>query len=326
MKSNRSAGSCRSLLVIVLSVGGAMACESTITGNEGNLRFTYEADDDILDFNKAIAVGASLDYEVTDLNRGAVTLTDVRSSDPALRVTGFSGDTFTLESVSDGNGLIEVEANTFDGSVSDSINVTSRPAEVLRLAHTCSVSPTASYLTDQRIVVAFELERANGRPVIGYGYYPVTFEPSTALTLSRSEKAQQFMQLDTGSTPTQVRIDSTIDTTSLNLRLIRQSEVDGAELIFDNIQQTDVGDTDSFFVLPRANGQRVCQADLRRSVRTDTPEICTVSARLPPNGNREKGWIQVRGEAAGTCLFTVSYLDGGGGTGADIQLQLPIVP
>jgi hypothetical protein len=38
-----------------------VACQSTLTGNEGNFQFSYDADDWITDFNKPIAVGAYLD-------------------------------------------------------------------------------------------------------------------------------------------------------------------------------------------------------------------------------------------------------------------------
>lgn len=54
---------------------GAIGCESTITGNEGNFQFSYPADDRVLDFNKPIAIGARLDVSVrTAGDRTAVTL------------------------------------------------------------------------------------------------------------------------------------------------------------------------------------------------------------------------------------------------------------
>ena len=50
---------------LALAVPSLTSCRSEITGNEGNLEFSYVADDDLLDFNKPLAVGASLDLRVT---------------------------------------------------------------------------------------------------------------------------------------------------------------------------------------------------------------------------------------------------------------------
>ncbi|HCF56896.1 MAG TPA: hypothetical protein DFS52_02730, partial [Myxococcales bacterium] len=50
--------------MLVFAAVAIAGCQSMITGNEGNLEFSYRADDEVRDFNKPIAVGAKLDLEV----------------------------------------------------------------------------------------------------------------------------------------------------------------------------------------------------------------------------------------------------------------------
>ena len=302
------------------------ACESKLTGNEGNLTFSYTADDNFLDFNKPIGVGARLDYEVEEVGSNRpVTLTSVSVSD-GFAVIDFSGNDFTLEATAAGNALVEVEATTRDGEATfDSVNINAAVPDVLRLGHTCTSENAARYLNGQRIVVPFELERSNGQPVIGYGLYPVTFSDPSSLSLDTSIRAQQFLHLDTGLVGN-VTISSTIDATTLSLQIISRAEIDGAEIVLGNLQETDVGDRNAYYILPLAGGNRICQADVQKSVASTTPSICTVADRAAPTGDREFGWIEVTGLSAGLCEFTVTYPEGNGGGGATVPLQISIAP
>lgn len=322
----------RALLFSLSLLVGAVGCRSKLTGNEGNLVFSYVAEDDIADFNKPIAAGAKLDVSVNEVGTNKrVTLDTVEVDDDAvMKVGAFGGNKFTLEGVGDGVILVSVSATTLDGTtVTDSVNMQARPAEVSKLAHTCVTSREGRYLVNNRILIPFELERSNGQPVIGYGYYPFSFAPMTGLTRDPAIDALQFMHLDTGAQAGAVTVSSDIDGEELSVMLTDPGEIDGAEVVLGNFQETDVGDTNPYYLLPTVGGTRVCQANTVKDVTVDTPAICSIAERdAPENGNakNEWGWIAVTGISAGDCQFTVNYTAGNGGQGTAVQLSIPIAP
>lgn len=312
------------------------ACQSRLTGNEGRLQFQYAADDRPLDFNKPLAVGARLDIKVVEVGRlRPVNLTFAAFDEPSvLDVVAFDGSRLTIEGAGSGNALLEVEATTPDGEpVSDNVNFNARVPEVHRLSHTCGQpgSRTQAYLTGQTVYVPFELEMASGQPVIGYGYYPVT-PSSDALILDPAWKGQQFMALETERSGSVV-LTSDVDGTELSLELVDASAIDDvAEPIAFVLEDIDVGDTNPFYVLPRAGGLTVCQADVPFEVRSDTPDVCTVARRddaplTASDAQRyEYGWFGVTGVSAGTCIYTVTYPEGAGGAGVSGQFTFTIEP
>ena len=176
-------------ILIGLAVVGAssLACTSTQTGKAGELEFTYVTDDDVRDFNKAIAVGARLDLEVRESGNAPyqerkVTINEATSSDESvLSVVGTSGDVFTVEGTGTGSAELRADATTVDSGegLVDTIDMRAAIPEVLKLQHSCGDNPSGrvgKYLVDQTILIPFEMELADGQPVIGYGYYPVTAE------------------------------------------------------------------------------------------------------------------------------------------------------
>lgn len=313
---------------------GGIGCESTITGNEGNLQFSYPADDRVFDFNKPIAVGAYLDVRVREVgNQRAVSLSDVESEDASvLDVDGFADDTFTLVGTGDGNVEIRVSANTTSGeSLGDAVNMLARTPEVHVLRHTCTSEPDAAYLAGQSVYVPFEFLMANDQPVIGYGYYPVTPSDPSALVVDATHQGSQYMRIGiegTGSTT----LTSDIDGTSLQMELIEPAAIDGiTDPIAFVIEDIDVGDVNLFYARPRAGERIVCQADTAMTVASDTPAICDV--RLAGNSSGEQtdtanefGWFEVEGVAEGSCAFTVTFPLGAGGAGVSQQFTYPIEP
>lgn len=300
-------------------------CLSRTTGNEGNLTFSFAADDNLLDFNKPIGVGARLELTVRESgnNRG-VTLLDAKFDDESLGVISFDGNKIIVEGLAEGNAELQVDAELRDGTVvSDSVNLLARVPEVLKLNHTCSDDREALYLTGQRILVPFDMERSNGQPVIGFGLYPVSFDPADALTLDESIAAQQFMHLDTSETAQTVTLKSDIDDTSLTLKLTDPADIDGAELIADFRALVDVPAI--YYALPTVGGQRVCQALTDPTVTSDTPEVCEVTRPEdntdPAAPDNELGFIRVLGKQVGVCSFTVTYPE----SGASTQLSVDII-
>jgi len=168
----------------VLTFLALTGCQSRITGNEGNFLFSYWADDDIVDFNKPIAVNAFLDVEVREVGTQLpVTLTDASTDDPAvLDVTGFDSYVATVQGMGDGGALLSVAGTTAGGdALTDSVNLLARVPEVHVLGHTCTPDTTAGYLVDSEILVPYEFMMTNGQNVIGYGYYPVSTQAAQAI-------------------------------------------------------------------------------------------------------------------------------------------------
>jgi len=307
-----------------------LACTSSITGNEGNFKFTYAADDAVLDFNKPVAVGARLDLLVTSADDNTpVDLTDARTDDPGvMEVADVQGSRFTLEGTGDGNVLVEVAGTTTGGDeLTDSINMNAATPEVHRLIHTCDrQGDRAAYLTDEDVVMEFEFQRANGSPIIGYGYYPVTLD-GDAVSLDAEASGQLWMHLSTGSTPGEVTMTSEIDGTTRTLVVVDDASIDGVVeplgIVWEDI---DVGDTNAFYVLPTVGGDVVCQAQTPMTARSLTPDICEVSDIDPDPQSEEWGWYEITGVQAGTCEYEITYTAGNGGAGASATFTFPIEP
>lgn len=316
--------------VVVL---GSSACESRITGNEGNFSFSYPADDDVADFNKPIAVGASLNIEVHEAgSSGApIALTAADTDDNAvLAVTNFAGNEVIVTGVADGQVLLSVTGTDAEGEeLSDSVNLLVRVPEVLKLWHTCdSTATTAAYLAGSRAYMPFDMEMSNGQAVIGYGYYPATSSDSAAFGLDLSASSQTHMAFDAGNTSAELTLDSDIDDTSLTVHVVSEADIDGvADPIAFVVEDIDVGEKNSFYVLPKVGEAKVCQANVTKTVVSDTPAICAVRDAVEEDDSLyEFGWFEIEGLAEGECLYTVTYPDGNGGAGASAQFSYPIQP
>ncbi|MFT4979811.1 MAG: hypothetical protein ACI8S6_005723 [Myxococcota bacterium] len=311
----------------------SIACQSSLTGNEGNFQFSYDADDRVTDFNKPIAVGASLDLEVRDVGaQQPVNLTEASTDDPGvIEVASFNDHELTVTATGEGFARLQVAGTTADGEdLTDSVNLMASVPEVHLLWHTCD--PTgqgaAGYLTGQRVWLPFELEMSNGQPVIGYGYYPVAFDGAPVLTVNSADSTQQHMAADIGDTPGELTMTSDVDGSSLSMLIAEPGQIDGvAEPIAFVLEDIDVGDVNSFYTLPTVGDIVLCQAEVTKTVQSDTPDICDVRDRDPADPSAyEYGWFEVEGIAQGTCTYTVTYPDGSGGQGASASFSYTIEP
>jgi len=323
-------------LVAALAVAAlaASGCRSKITGNEGNLDFSYVADDDVRNFNKPIAVGAKLDLKVAETGTGKqVQLTSATSdSENVLKVVSFQGDTVVLQGTGSGSALISVEATVPDGSTKpDEVNMLSRVPEVLKLWHTCTESATeAKYLVNQDVFVPYDMEMKNGQAVIGYGYWPVSYSPMDGVTQNVTTTDQQFLHLHTAATKQQVTIASTIDSKTLTMTLVEEGDIDGAALNTGGgaAVATRQGTAGYYHVLASAGGVPVCQAFTDENAVSTSPSNCTVSTVAPPDSvsgpKNEYGWVKVQGLAQGDCTFDVTFTKANAGAGLTVHLTVPI--
>jgi len=310
-------------------------CRSELTGNLGNFVFSYAADDDLNNFNKPVAVGAKLDVQVHEVGaaRREVDLSAAAfDGDTVLTVATFSGNEITVEGVGDGSALLEVEGTTVSGeSLPDEVNMLARVPEVLKLRHTCDAGAAANYFTDQRIWLGFDMEMDNGQPVIGYGYYPATSSDPAALGLEVAAGTQAHMAFQTGGTAAAgVTLTSDIDDTQLTFDIVTKAMVDGVrEPTVITVEDIDVGDKGSGYVLPTVGGTPVCQANITKTVVSDTPTLCSITESEPPtdgDNSREYGWFEIEGLAEGECLYTVTYPEGADGAGVSQQFSVTIEP
>ncbi|MCP4809141.1 MAG: hypothetical protein GY913_13000 [Proteobacteria bacterium] len=315
--------------LILLAPLLATGCQSTLTGNEGNFRFSYMADDWVNDFNKPVAVGASLDIEVRGVGSNTpVTLSSAAYDDAAvLEVTSFDGMDIIVTGTGDGLALLEGEGELDGETLTDSVNMQAAVPEVLMLAHACSTANEAAYILDRDVVVAFEMQMENTQPVIGYGYYPVELD-STSAAVEHDSTSQIWISVNTGDVEESITMSSTIDDTTLTMELAEEGRIDGVEEPTAwVVEDIDVGDTNAFFIRPMIGELVVCQSDVLMTVASDTPETCAVHEHDPEgDGENETGWFAVEGVGAGTCLYTVTYASGAEGEGVSEQFSYTIEP
>lgn len=314
-------------LLLIASLG----CVSTTTGKEGNLQFSYFTDDNVRDFNKPIAVGARLELKVQESGTGDardVVIQKAVTEGDALAVADFSGDRVVIEAKAEGSSEIQVEAKVSRTGdvVTDAVDMMARVPTKHILRHTCAESTaTGLYMVGQEIWIPFEFKLDNGTDVIGYGYYPVTHEPASALTMKTGTKDQQYIRYTASATPGDVTIASTIQTSStLKLTLLTEADIDGSKLIVD--VPIESGKTGAAYVLPTRGGTTICQAVADLTVTTVSTETCEVNRigddseladliNAAANPDRRSGALSVRGIKEGECSFDVTYPKANGGQG-----------
>lgn len=329
-------------LVAAATLTSAIACQSSTTGKEGNLEFRYNTDDEAGNFNKPIAVGAMLDLRVYEAgakageaNRDAEVL-EVSSSDPAvLEVSKGGGNTFIVTAKSSGRAELRVNARVKSSGeeVEDFVDMMARVPERVTVSHTCRAASekSALYLPSQLLYLPFEMKMKDGQDVIGYGYYPLAFDPADALTIKTDHKDQAFVHLAAGEVMGPVAISSPADTSaSYTMEFVQEAAIDGAMLSQVSAPQLGAGKTAIFNVLPTIKDQPICQAKSVFTVVTKTPEICDVKKLeedlegVQNELTRQYGWLGAEGKAVGDCVFTVTYPAGADGAGASADLTIPV--
>ncbi len=319
----------------VFALGVVAGCQSSLTGNEGNLTFYYPTDDQ-LDFNKPIAIGAKLDLTVFTTGAHAkVELTAVTSDKPQiLDSKGFLGNAFTLEGKSDGSAAISVKAKKADGTTTqDTINMLARKPEVIDIAHSCSAGPVGYYLTDKTIFLPYDLHMKNSQSVIGYGYHALTMVPKDGLAWDQIHKAQWAYVYKTAKLPGDVTLTSVLEPTrSWTVRLVDEGMIDGGTLTPVTNKTLDVLANVPAFVLarPTIGGQLLCQPDVTYSAVSKTPEVCTVAptaAKLQATKElvESRSWLTVTGKTSGVCEFEVTWTKGNKGQGVKVPLKVNVL-
>lgn len=314
----------------------ATGCVSETTGAEGNLEFRYSTTDDLNNFNKPIAVGAKLELRVYDAGTGSdrdAPVTEVTSSDPeVLSVEPGGGNTVIVEAVGEGSAEIQVTAEVDGAEEFDRITMRGAAPEVFKTSHLCREGSArrAAYLTQQDIFIPFDLELEDGQSVIGYGYYPVMFDPAEAIMLDADVRDQDFLHLTTSDQIGVVTMSTSVDGTELELELVEEGAIDDAQLADED--PAGVGQTELYQLLPSTAGSPICQARAEFTVSSTSPDICDVSKLAEDSQSetdlgeltRRPGWIEVEGKAVGTCTFEVTFPNGAEGAGVTTELSVSV--
>lgn len=330
-------------LACLASLASLSGCESRQTGNEGKLTFAYPNDDDVADFNKAVAVGARLELRVSEVGLAGAKVEVVEASSDnagALAVVAKLGDRFEIEAKAEGNAKISVRARKSDGTeVTDSVNLRALKAESLTLAHSCGGGTTGIYLTNRAIFLPYDLTRKDGQATIGYGYHPLTISPAAALTLNVNNKAQWAYAYQTAALPGDVSLTSQLDPTKVwKLRLVDEGAIDGAKIEFGTLgASAKVGQKHYAMARPMIGAEPLCQPESTFTVASTTPDICSAigasqatAATLKLLGTNKGAqaeawtWIEVLATKAGTCEFSVAWPKGAGGKGYTAALKVEV--
>ena len=309
------------VFLIVFNLG----CRSSVKGNEGNFRFSYWSGDWTSEFNRPVAVGASLDLAVRGVGSlSSVELSKAAFDDPSvLEVMSFSGEEIVIKGSGEGISLLEVEGVFKGETLTDSVDMEAAVPDVLALNHTCTENDAAAYLIDH----GFEMSSSDAQTVIGYGYYPVELTAVSA-AVDHDSTSLNWITLETGSFSDNVFLESTIDATSLSIYIVSEGDIDDIESPIDwNEQGVGVGDTNPFYVRSSSGGRVVCQGEASVSMESDTPSICEIeSYNKLTDDQHEDGWFAIAGLSEGTCEYSVTYTDGAFGAGVSRQFSQAIDP
>lgn len=314
-----------SLIVLIAAMGTLTACESKTTGKSGELEFRYNADDDLANFNKPIAVGAKLDLRVYDAgtsNKLASVSSASSADENVLKVGKIEGNRVTIEAVGDGSAELSFQTDVGD----DAIDMMARVPEVLKTSHLCLDNGEVEgyYIQNQEVFIPFDLELKDGQSVIGYGYYPVKFD-NADVSVDASKSLQDFMVVKIGAVDGKVVMSSDVDETKLSLNVVKEAAINGAKLDSDNAF---VGEAKFMTVLPTIDNKPICQAKSEFTIEVTSPDLCEVKKLQDDSelfkGTRQYGWIEVKGKVIGDCKFNVTYPKGADGAGATTELTVPI--
>ncbi|MBM4341925.1 MAG: hypothetical protein FJ100_00910 [Deltaproteobacteria bacterium] len=314
----------------------ALGCQSSLTGNEGNLTFFYTTDDE-LDFNQPIAIGAKLDLTVktAGIPKKDVSLTKVEPADTkVLKVAGLMGGAFTLEGVGDGSTSISVTATRSDGtSTHDTITMMAKKPETIEVAHSCGGGNVGHYLVGKTIFVPYDLKLKDGRAVIGYGYHGLSIAPAKGLQWDQVHKSQWAYVYKTADVPGDVTLTSTLEPgKSWTVRLVDEGQIDGGKLegVSGKTLEMLAGTSAIVLARPTVGGNPICQPDTSFTVSGKTPDVCAVTAtaaNVPTSKNVVEAWswVTVQAKKLGVCEFDVVWPKGNKGQGATAAVKVNVV-
>ena len=314
------------VLGAVLLVGlatTASGCYSKSTGYHAKFTFAYASGLDFENFVKPIAPGAKLDVVAfANGTEDKLVITRATSSQPSvLAIEKVNDRSLVLQAGVPGVADVEITARDPAGNtlVDHMFFHVDEPA-VHALAHLCTEGRDAIYVRGDPVFVGHGLATKDGRSVIGYPVAPVRVEPEGALDLVPPAQGASVYTFRTPTKRERVTIRSTVDDTSVSVRVIERGELKSAALLDCGGAPCSALQGNSFYAAARVRlgDTPVCSQTALTRARSLTPEICTVTTKLDDDDDGETNRQQlaiVHALKFGICKYemTLPELDGGRG-------------
>ena len=287
------------------------ACDARQTGELSQIVFAYTSYDDTANFNKPIAVGASLDLRALELGSDEEVRLELAQAQPPLVVEGVAAHTVQLKATQAGKALVKVKGRTQDGRVlQDQITLRAAPIAAIALAHGCTDQNHAVYqagLSD--VAVPMTRYAANRELLVGYGVFPVTLEPEGSATVDTRSEDGHALHLSLAKRAARFELVSALGPERLSFELVEQAAIDGLRLDeLDQGARTSVGQTMWLQLQPTYKGQPLCQHQTPIEAKSLTPERCDVTTILDQHQRQDgshaqntEGVVKVRGKSFGIC-------------------------
>lgn len=285
-------------LVLSLITG----CSST---TPKQLQLSYPNDPEPNEGSVRIATGTSMAVVASVQNaqkRYTVELTEVSSLDEQVAAASLVNGDVLVEAKAAGKSTILIKGGISPGdqAAQRSLEVEVVETASLKLEHHCGVK-TASplYLVGQRLHVGLARYDAQGHKLQGVGPAPVTL--SSGAKVDPFNGLQSGIEFDAGDVAGDLVVRSTIDDASLTLKLVSPSQIDGA--LLSELHELQVGDKESFYVLPSINGQPICQSKLELKAESLSAQICSVTLESDALGDLggEAGLVLIEALGVGSC-------------------------
>ena len=306
-------------------------CYSKATGYNGKFTFAYAAGLQFENFGKPIAPGAKLDLEAfANGSEENLVITSATSSRPGVIAVGkVTSRHIVLVAGEPGVADIEITARDASGNtLVDKMFLHVEKPAVHALQHACTEEKEAAYVVGENVNVFHGLATKDGRPVIGYAYAPVRVAPEAALELIAQPQGVDAYVFRARAPAPQVTVRSTVDDSSLSLRLLARGELKDATL--DCAGDCRMFARQSRYVVAKVTlGETpVCNQTALTQARSLTPEICSVTAKLEDDeGGKDENREQlavVTGLKFGICKYEVTLPELDGGRGVRLAGQAKI--
>jgi|GEM_PF-3247800 len=296
-------------------------CYSKATGYGGKFTFAYAAGVQFENFGKPIAPGAKLDLEAfANGSDDNLVITAATSSRPNVIAIGKVTSRHVVL-VGGEPGVADIEITARDGAgktLVDKMFLHVDKPTFHGLQHACTEEREAAYVVGENVNVFHGLATGDGRPVIGYGYAPVRVAPESALELVAQPQGLGAYTYRARAPSSQVSIRSTVDDSALSMRLVKRSDLKEATLVCPNDCRTVEGQSRYVVANVTLGATAVCNQNALTTARSLTPEVCSVTASLDDEGDKNENREQLAiltGRKFGICKYEVTLpeLDGGRG-------------
>jgi len=277
-------------LALVLLGATASGCYSKATAYDGKFTFAYASGLEFDNFVKPIAPGAKLDVVAfANGTEDKLVITAATSSKPSvLAVEKVDQRNLVLKAGQPGVVDIEITARDAAGNtLVDRMFFHVAKPTVHALEHACTDGRDAVYVKGERVDIRHRLATSDGRLVIGYAYTPIRVEPENALELIAAPQGSSAYFFRARTKTERVSVKSTIDGTNVSMRIIERGELKDASLDCGGDCRLLEGEEHYVVARVRFGESPVCSQNALTKARSLTPEICTVTAKLDGDDERD---------------------------------------